>query len=115
LETIELDINGELETTCTLDKLGEMLEKRKKANLTPKQIRVLNLLKDRLLPLSSGHDDFDTVINQCCNLWTEHPSAKRTHDMRVTIGNLVNKGMVGAGSNGNFSEQIWITDKGMNE
>ena len=115
LETIEVEMNGEVETTCTLDKLGEMLEKRKKAKLTPKQTRVLNLLKDRLLPLPSGHDYMDTVIEQCCNLWTEFPSAKRTHDMRVTIGSLVNKGLVGAGSRGNFSDQIWITDKGMNE
>ena len=112
LETIEVEMNGEVETTCTLDKLGEMLEKKKKANLTPKQTRVLNLLKDRLLPLPSGHDYMDTVIEQCCNLWTEFPSAKRTHDMRVTIGSLVNKGLVGAGSRGNFSDQIWITDKG---
>jgi hypothetical protein len=115
LETIEVEMNGEVETTCTLDKLGEMLEKKKKANLTPKQTRVLNLLKDRLLPLPSGHDYMDTVIEQCCNLWTEFPSAKRTHDMRVAIGSLVNKGLVGAGSRGNFSDQIWITDKGMNE
>jgi hypothetical protein len=115
LETIEVEMNGEVETTCTLDKIGEMLEKKKKAKLTPKQRRVLNLLKDRLLPLPSGHDYMDTVIEQCCNLWTEFPSAKRTHDMRVTIGSLVNKGLVGAGSRGNFSDQIWITDKGMNE
>lgn len=32
LETIELDIDGEVETTCTLDKLGEMLEKGKELN-----------------------------------------------------------------------------------
>jgi hypothetical protein len=115
LETLELDMDGEVETTCTLDKLGEMLERKKKANLTAKQIRVLNLLKDRLLPLLSGHDDMDIVIEQCCNLWTEHPSAKRTHDMRETIGNLVNKGLVGTGSRGNLSDQVWITDKGMNE
>jgi hypothetical protein len=115
LETIEVEMNGEVETTCTLDKLGEMLEKKKKAKLTPKQTRVLNLLKDRLLPLPSGHDYMDTVIEQCCNLWTEFPSAKRTHDMRVAIGSLVNKGLIGAGSRGNFSDQIWITDKGMNE
>lgn len=115
LETIEVEMSGEVETTCTLDKLGEMLEKKKKAKLTPKQTRVLNLLKDRLLPLPSGHDYMDTVIEQCCNLWTEHPSAKRSHDMRETIGNLVNKGFVGAGSRGNFSDQIWIADKGMNE
>ena len=112
LETIEVEMNGEIETTCTLDKLGEILEKKKKAKLTPKQTRVLNLLKDRLLPLPSGHDYMDTVIEQCCNLWTEFPSAKRTHDMRVAIGDLVNKGLVGAGSRGNFSDQIWITDKG---
>ena len=113
LETIELDINGEVETTCTLEKLGEMLEKRKEVKLAPKQIRVLNLLKDKLLP--SGHDDMDTVIRQCCNLWTEHPSAKRTYDMRIAIGNLVNKGLVATGSICNLSNQVWITDKGMNE
>ena len=112
LETIEVEMNGEVETTCTLDKLGEMLEKKKKAKLTPKQTRVLNLLKDRLLPLPSGHDYMDTVIEQCCNLWTEHPSGKRSHDMREVIGNLVNKGLVGAGSRGNFSDQIWILIKG---
>jgi hypothetical protein len=115
LETLELDMDGEVETTCILDKLGEMLEKKKKAKLTPKQTRVLNLLKDRLLPLPSGHDYMDTVIEQCCNLWTEHPPAKRSHDMRETIGNLVNKGLVGAGSRGNLSDQVWITDIGMNE
>lgn len=115
LETIEVEMNGEVETTCTLDKLGEMLEKKKKAKLTPKQTRVLNLLKDRLLPLPSGHDYMDAVIEQCCNLWTEFPSAKRSHDMRETIGNLVNKGLVGAGSRDNFTDQIWITDRGMNE
>ena len=115
LETLELDMDGEVETTCILDKLGEMLEKKKKVKLTAKQIRVLNLLKDRLLPLSSGYEGMDIVIEQCCNLWTEHPSAKRTHDMRETIGNLVNKGLVGTGSRGNLSDQVWITDKGMNE
>ena len=72
-------------------------------------------MKDRLLPLSSGHDDMDIVIEQCCNLWTEHPSAKRTYDMRIIIGNLVNKGLVGTGSRGNLSDQVWITDKGMKE
>ncbi|CAN1511675.1 AAA domain containing protein [Methylophilaceae bacterium] len=115
LKTLELDMGGEVETTCTLEKLGEMLEKKKKVKLTAKQIRVLNLLKDRLLPLSSGYEGMDIVIEQSCNLWTEHPSAKRTHDMRETIGNLVNKGLVGTGSRGNLSDQVWITDKGMNE
>jgi hypothetical protein len=115
LETLELDVYGEVETTCTVEKLGEILEKSKNIKLTSKQIRVLNLLKDRLLPLSSGHDDMDIVIEQCCNLWTEHPSAKRTYDMRIIIGNLVNKGLVGTGSRGNLSDQVWITDKGMKE
>jgi hypothetical protein len=112
LETIEVEMNGEVETTCILDKLGEMLEKKKKVRLSDRQTRVLNLLKDRLLPLLSGHDDMDTVIKQCCNLWTEHPSAKRTHDMGVTISSLVNKGLVGTGSMNSFSDQVWITDKG---
>ena len=112
LETIEVEMNGEIETTCTLDKLGEILDKKKKVRLSDKQTRVLNLVKDWLLTLASGHDYMDTVIEQCCNLWTEFPSAKRTHDMRVAIGDLVNKGLVGAGSRGNFSDQIWITDKG---
>lgn len=65
--------------------------------------------------MPSGHDDMDTVIEQCCNLWTEHPSAKRTYDMRIAIGNLVNKGLVATGSICNLSNQVWITDKGMNE
>lgn len=115
LETIELDIDGEVETTCTVEMLGEILDKSKKVKLTSKQIRVLNLLKDRLLPLSPGHESMDIVIEQCCNLWTEHPSAKRTYDMRIIIGNLVNKGLVGTGSRGNLSDQVWITDKGINE
>ncbi len=115
LENLELDMDGEVETTCTLEKLGEMLEKKKKFRLSDKQTRVLNLLKDRLLPLPSGHDDIDIVIEQCCNLWTEFPSAKRTHDMREIISNLVNKGLVATGSSGNFSDQIWITDIGMKE
>ena len=112
LETIEVEMNGEVETTCTLDKLGEILDKKKKIRLSDKQTRVLNLVKDWLLTLSSGHDDMDKVIEQCCKLWTEHPSGKRSHDMREVIGNLVIKGLVGAGSRGNFIDQIWITDKG---
>jgi hypothetical protein len=115
LETLELDMDGEVETTCTLEKHGEMLERKKKVRLSDKQTRVLNLLKDRLSPLPSGHDNIDTVIEQCCNLWTEHPSAKRTHDMREAIGNLVIKGLVGAGSRGNLSDQVWITEIGMKE
>jgi hypothetical protein len=35
--------------------------------------------------------------------------------MRIIIGNLVNKGLVGTGSRGNLSDQVWITDKGMKE
>ena len=115
LETIEVEMNGEVETTCTLDKLGEILDKKKKVRLSDKQTRVLNLVKDWLLTLSSSHDDMDKVIEQCCKLWTEHPSAKRSHDMREVIGNLVIKGLVGTGLRGNLSDQVWITDKGMSE
>ena len=115
LEKIEVEMNGEVETTCTVKKLGEIIDKKKKVRLSDKQTRVLNLLKDRLLPLPSGHDDIDIVIEQCCNLWTEFPSAKRTHDMREIIGNLVNKGLVGTGLRGNVSNQVWITDEGMKE
>lgn len=112
LETIELDIDGEIETTCTVKKLGEILEQRKKVNLAVNQKRIMNLLKDRLLPLASGHERIDVVIEQCCNLWTEHQKDKRTHDMGNIITNLVNKGLVGTGSKDNLSDQIWITDKG---
>ena len=115
LESIELEIDGEVETTCTIEKLGEILEIRKKVNLTVNQKRIMSLLKDRLLPLASGHESMDIVIEQCCNLWTEHQKDKRTYDMRNIISSLVNKGLVGTGSRGNFSDQIWITDKGMNE
>ena len=76
---------------------------------------MLNLVKDWLLTLASGHDDMDKVIEQCCKLWTEHPPAKRSYDMRETIGNLVNKGLVGTGLRGNVSNQVWITDEGMKE
>ena len=33
LKTIELDFDGEIETTCTIEKLGEILEKKKKDRL----------------------------------------------------------------------------------
>ncbi|MCF8183021.1 MAG: helicase RepA family protein [Limnohabitans sp.] len=115
LETIEVEMNGEVETTCTIEKLGEILEIRKKVNLTVNQKRIMSLLKDRLLPLTSGHESMDIVIEQCCNLWTEHQKDKRTYDMRNIISSLVNKGLVGAGSRGNLSDQVWITDKGMKE
>jgi len=112
LETIALDIDGEIETTCIVKKLGEILEQRKKVKLGVNEKRVLNLLKDRLLPLASGHERIDILIEQCCNLWTEHQKDKRSHDMGNIITNLVNKGLVGTGSKDNLSDQIWITDKG---
>ncbi len=113
LETIELDMDGEVETTCTVKKLGEILDRKKKERLSDQQTRVLDLLKDRLLP--SGHDDMDIVIEECCNLWTEHQKDKRAYDMRNIISKLISKGFVDTGSRGNFSNQVWITDKGLQE
>jgi hypothetical protein len=113
LETIEVEMNGEVETTCTVKKLGEILDRKKKERLSDQQTRVLDLLKDRLLP--SGHDDMDIAIEECCKLWTEHQKDKRTYDMRNIISKLINKGLVGTGSRGNFRNQVWITDIGMNE
>ena len=113
LEDIQIDVDGEVERTCTIEKLGEISEKRKKVSLSDNQKRVMNLLKGRLMPLTSGHESMDIVVEQCCNLWTEHQKDKRTHDMRKIISSLINKGLVGTGSRGNFTDQIWITDKGM--
>jgi hypothetical protein len=113
LKDIELEIDGDVEKTCTIDALGQVKEGNKKAKLTTKQIRVFNLIKDRLMPLTSKHDSINVVIEQCCNLWNEHPTGKRTHDMKDVITSLINKGLLGSGSKDGFHEQIWITDKGM--
>ena len=45
LETIELDMDGEVETTCTVKKLGEILDRKKKERLSDQQTRVLIYLK----------------------------------------------------------------------
>ncbi len=113
LKEINLEIDNEIEKTCTIDVLGERSVSINKPTLSAKQIRVLNLIKDRLMPTHSKQAKMDTVIEQCCALWNEHPQAKRTHDMRRIIENLINKKLLGCGSKDGLHEQIWITDKGI--
>lgn len=113
LKPIDLEIDGETETTCTIDTLEQIEDGNKKVKLSTKQIRVFKLIKDRLMPLTSKHDSINIVIEQCCNLWNEHPTSKRTHDMKDVITSLINKGLLGSGSKDGLHERIWITDKGM--
>ena len=113
LKPIDLEIDGDIETTCTIDSLEQIKEVHKEQKLTSKQIRVFKLIKDRLMPLNSKQDSMDLVINQCCSLWTEHQQDKRTHDMKNYVTTFINKGLLGSGSKDGFQEQIWITDKGM--
>ena len=113
LKEIVLEIDGETETTCTIDTLEQIEDGNKKVKLSTKQIRVFKLIKDRLMPLTSKHDSINIVIEQCCNLWNEHPTSKRTHDMKDVITSLINKGLLGSGSKDGLHERIWITDKGM--
>jgi hypothetical protein len=113
LKDIELEIDGEVEKTCTIDALGQAKEGKKKITLYTNQIRVFNLIKDRLMPISSKQASMNLVIEQCSSLWTEHQQDKRTHDMKNIIASLINKGLLGSGSKDGLHEQIWITEKGM--
>ena len=115
LKEIVLEIDGEVQKTCTIDALGKMEEGKKKGKLSTNQIRVFNLIKARLMPLNSKQASMDLVIDQCCNLWTEHDKSKRTYDMKNIVASLINKGLLGSGSKDDLHEQIWITDKGMKE
>ena len=53
------------------------------------------------------YDNFNEPLNK-----EEIITACLLHDMGNIITNLVNKGLVGTGSRDNFSDQVWITDKG---
>jgi len=115
LKDIELEIDGEVEKTCTINALGQAKEGKKKITLYTNQIRVFNLIKDRLMPISSKQAYMNLVIDQCSSLWTEHQQDKRTHDMKNIIASLINKGLLGTGSKDGLHEQIWITEKGMSQ
>ena len=54
-----------------------------------------------------------TVIEHCANQWTEHPQAKRTHDMRNAISKLILKGLLNRGTyTDGRTEMVWLTEKG---
>ena len=91
---------------------------RELAILTNKQInqvRVFELLKERIKATFSQDEDIEITIRDVAAKWTEQPSNKRTHLIRSNISKLVEYGLVETGLREQNQDRIWITEKGLNQ
>ena len=116
LKEIDITINDKTESTCTIDTLGEIKDKSRKVKLSSNQEACFRLIRDYLFKLIPDPvEDMEIVVSNCASQWTEHPSAKRTHDMRSAITKLVLKGLLDRGTYvDGRKDMIWLTEKGKN-
>ena len=114
LREVKISINNKEETTCLIDTLGQIEDKGKKAKLSSNQEACFRLIKDYLFKLIPDPvEKMELVIEHCANQWTEHPQAKRTHDMRNAISKLILKGLLNRGTyTDGRTEMVWLTEKG---
>ena len=84
--------------------------------LSSNQEACFRLIRDYLFKLIPDLvEDMEIVVSNCASQWTEHPSAKRTHDMRSAITKLVLKGLLDRGTYvDGRKDMIWLTEKGKN-
>jgi len=109
----EIEINDE--TTCVIRKVGGHETTFKKQSLGTNQVRVFELLKERIKATFSQDEDIEITIRDVAAKWTEQPSNKRTHLIRSNISKLVEYGLVETGLREQNQDRIWITEKGMSQ
>ena len=109
----EIEINDE--TTCVIREVGGHEPTFKKQSLGTNQVRVFEVLKERIKATFSQDEDIEITIRDVAAKWTEQPSNKRTHLIRSNISKLVEYGLVETGLREQNQDRIWITEKGMSQ